>query len=170
MAPTTSSAVNLWQKRLRAQVIAAHLKELGQTKCVCFSCGNTAKELMKAGLEVVYVGPGGGLTPNYWYTYTDVQRTFNGLFDATSGHLPLPLMVEVAERMRYEMLDNKGLQALPRQILTGSGETFVCMSLAYPNIPFEPVRDDTPATEYNEYAPLNGLVQLITRANVQSRK
>jgi hypothetical protein len=150
------STINLWQKALRAQVIKEHLGALGTNKCVCFSCGNAARALVEVGLNVVYVGNNAPLAPNRWFTYTEIAKTF-GLFDATSGHLPMPLMMAIAAKMVESMPAWEGT----KQISTGSGETIVCLKLAYPNIRFVPKRYATAETAFNIGAPLNTLIKLL---------
>ena len=154
-----ASDVNLWQKRLRAIVIARYLRARGEARCVCFSCGNSAHALRVEGLQVVYVGNNALLKPGEWFTYTNVAEHFGALFDATSGHLPWPLMVEVAELMRADTPEYAGKTYIP----TGSGETIVCLKLAYPNVHFTPVRGVSEATMYHAEAPLNSLVALLTQ-------
>lgn len=150
--------VNLWQKRIRSEVIAEHLLALGTKKCVCFSCGNAADSLTAAGLDVVYIGERAALSPQKWFTFSEIAYCFNGLFDATSGHLPIPLINRIAEKMRQEQPVYCGPLAIP----SGSGETILCLRLAYPNLLFTAAYDDSnPATQYNLDAPLNQLVDLL---------
>ncbi len=158
---------NLRLKRLRAEVIAEHLEQIGEPRCVCFTCGNAANALREQGVQVVEVGDEGELAPRKWFGYGEIQQVFNGLFDATSGHLPMPLMRKVAERVGLDgkipawvSLANKlmGRVFVP----TGSGESIVVLNMAFPNIELLPVRFAHPATEYNHSAPLNALVYAIT--------
>lgn len=151
------SEVNLWQKSVRAKVIRDHLDLLRTKRCVCFSSGNSAMELLKVGLDVIYVGEKSWtLAPKNWFSYSAIAQIF-GVFDATSGHLPWPLMHEIAMRMRAEQPVYKG----PIDIPTGSGETIVCLFLAYPDHIFRAERGASPEVRYNENAPLNGLVSLL---------
>lgn len=153
--------INLLIKRIRAQVIKEHLQKLGQNKCVCFTCGNAAKALKNEGLEVIEVGSNGILKPNKWFDYTDIQQTF-GVFDATSGHLPMPIMVKIAKRMR-QILDNWHMITENKYFIpTGSGESLVIMAMAYPRIQFYPIRFNAPETKYDDEAPLNTLVTALS--------
>jgi len=150
--------INLWQKKIRSTVIAEYLLSINTNKCVCFSCGNSALFLKEAGLNVVYVGEKASLIPSKWFTFNEISNYFNGLFDATSGHLPFPLMIRISELMKKEMPIYKG----KTDILTGSGETIICLKLAYPNVNFKPIREENnPATEFNVNAPLNKLIDII---------
>lgn len=154
--------INLWVKRVRADVIAEHLARLGQRQVVCFTCGNAAEALRRAGLLVVSVGDNEDLKPGRWFSYTDIAQTWPGVFDATSGHLPLPLLVQVALRLRAE----RPIYSGAREVLTGSGETYVCLSLAYPHMQFVPVYNASRGSRYEAGAPLNGLVALLAQGAV----
>lgn len=149
--------VNLLEKRIRAEIIREHLDAIGQHRCVCFTCGNSARALEEAGLVVVAVGDREPLRPQRWFTFSEIARTFR-CFDGTSGHLPMPIMADIARRMRAEIGPLQGAYQIP----TGSGETLVVLSMAYPEVRFQPVRfDQHPPTEYNEEAPLNSLVTAL---------
>lgn len=150
--------VNFWQKQLRAQVIAQHVRKLGQNKVVCFTCGNAARALEGMGLQVIAIGPNEGLVPKRWFSYTDIAHSFPGVFDATSGHLPLPLLKEVAQAMVKRIPIYDGLLDVP----TGSGETLVCLAMAYPTLRFKAVRGVSRGSQYHAEAPLNALVEALT--------
>lgn len=150
---------NTTQKEVRAQVIKKHLNAFGTNKCVCFTCGNAAKYLREIGVDVVAVGDKETLHPGKWFTYTEIQHDFNGLFDATSGHLPIPLMVEIAAKLA-EIYDGK-LNEYDKiyEVYTGSGETIICLKMAFPDVKFRPVRLlNHPPTEFSIHAPLNNLL------------
>lgn len=162
---------SLDMKRLRAEVIAKHLKQIGEQRCVCFTCGNAAAALRKAGVQVVEVGAKGKLKPSTWFGYSDIQQAFNGLFDATSGHLPMPLMRQIAARVRREKeiikwIINAHTEAGGFFVPTGSGESIVVLAMAYPRGVFLPVRFKHPATKYDKDAPLNDLVKALTGKDV----
>lgn len=149
--------VNSLQKKVRAAVIRRHLQAVGSSSCVCFTCGNAAAALRAEGLEVVEVGRGAkaDLVPARWFTYTKVASTFRGIFDATCGHLPLPLIIEIAQQLAAEMGDlERGIYAVP----SGSGETILCLSIAYPRCQFVAEYGTGGATEYQKNGPLNTLV------------
>lgn len=154
--------INDLQKKVRAEVIQRHLHALGQNRCVCFTCGNAAEKLRRVGLDVVAVGTGLDLQPGRWFGYTDVARSFNGLFDATSGHLPVPFMAEIGTLLARKL----GPWRWDTRIPTGSGETIVCLKMGYPSVGFTPVSDGTPATAQHELAPLAKLVALIAGGTV----
>lgn len=149
------SQINIWQKSIRANVIAAYLQALGTARCVCYSSGNSAKALAATGLDVLHVGPGGHLHPTDWHEFIAIAK-LHGRFDATSGHLPWPLMVEIAKLMRVLQEQYDG----PLEIPTGSGETLVCLKLAYPQVPFTAVYGEGP-TLWHPQAPLNALVAML---------
>ena len=152
--------LNIPAKRLRAEAIAAYVRNAGLPGVVCFTCGHAAEELRRTGLEVVEVGPTGALRPGCWWAAEKIARTWPHLLDATSGHLPVPIMASVAEAFRKHLgdLDPKELYRVP----TGSGESIVCLAWAYPDCRFVAVYDDKQAaTTYDPEAPLNGLVRAV---------
>jgi hypothetical protein len=152
------------QKRLRATVIRTHVKATNAAGVVCFSCGNAAEALREWGdLTVVEVGARGPLQTDRWWTMTDIAAAFPGLFDATPGHLPLPMMAEVGRRLdvSYFREHPLGLEH-EYKVPTGSGETLVCLKLAYPGAKLVTVYDDSkPETCYDERNPLNNLVEAL---------
>lgn len=160
----TTLDVNLLEKKLRAEVIKEYLDALGENRCVCFTCGNATKALRAAGVQVVSVGEQEELRPGRWYSYNEIAASFR-CFDATSGHLPMPMLREIAERMRMCL---GGLEEREYGIPTGSGETLVVLSMAYPEVRFIPLRyKGRPETRYNEGAPMNALVEALTHAKVR---
>jgi len=152
---------NLLVKNIRAIVIKKHLYCIKQDKCVCFTCGNASKFLRKIGLNVISVGNKEGLIPARWFSFTDIQNSFNNMFDATSGHLPMPLMDNISLQLRKK-LKNKFEKDKKYWIKVGSGETIICLKMAFPHIKFIPYRiKDFAPTEYNANAPLNNLLYAI---------
>lgn len=142
------------RKIIRANVIAQYIKEAGYRGVVCFSCGNAARALRAAGLMVVEVSPEGPLCPGKWWNPAEIHLVWPDLFDATSGHLPIPLMLKVARALRDHLGE---LQEATYQVPTGSGETIVCLQWAYPDKRFVPLYGLGPETRYNNEAPLNDL-------------
>lgn len=142
---------NILQKQIRAKVIKAHLAATGQTQCVCFTCGNSSKYLKAEGLDVVEV-----LNPDRWWTFAEIQAKYK-MFDATSGHLPMPLISEIAEIL------NKAVGTIPHdtEIACGSGETFLCLKMAFPFTKLRPVYNLDRPTQFNPEAPLNDLVDAL---------
>ena len=162
--------INLHIKRVRAEVIRKHLHSIGTNKCVCFTCGNARKALEKAGLDVVGVGNNEKLKPNKWFSYSEIQNTFNR-FDATSGHLPLPIMNKIATELQQYCfkngwIDNKEEYLIP----TGSGESIVLMNMAFPEVTFYPIREGTPETEFSKQAPLNRLVYALSGWDIKTQE
>lgn len=153
------SELNWIQKQLRARVIRDHLSRLGQRQAVCLTCGNAAKALEACGVHVVEVGEGPRalLVPKRWLTASEVAWCFPGVFDATPGHLSAALMVQVAQLLREKVVES----TVPRLLPTGSGETFVCLKMAFPHRPMVPVYGTTGPTQYNGEAPLNRLVAAL---------
>lgn len=147
------------EKRIRAQVVRAYMERCGIAYAVCFSCGNASRYLREAGVPLIDISPQGDLTANRWFTMEEIRQRFPQAFDATSGHLPTDLMREIADRLRAELsFDTDTEYVIP----TGSGEGVVCLKMAFPDVRFTPRYDNSdPATEYNEEAPLNGVVRAM---------
>jgi len=146
-------------KMLRSYCIKAYMQAAGYSRAVCFSCGNAARELEKAGVDVLHIGRQGELTPNKWYTQADIAHVFTGYFDATSGHLPMTCMLMLAATYKGYLGALRGTYSVP----CGSGETLVCLKLAYPDVNFTAVYNLDDATRYEEGCVLNGLVKLLAK-------
>jgi len=161
--------INLDEKKIRAKVIKKYLNSCGKNKCVCFTCGNAGKALKEVGLNVVTVGDKELLKPGKWFSYAEIANSFNR-FDATSGHLPIPLMLEIAMGLKKKLgkLNIEEVYEVP----TGSGETIICLAMAYPYIKFKPIRYENYApTRYELYAPLNSLVEaLFGEDNIKNKE
>lgn len=142
--------INQLQKKIRAEVIKEYLNAIGQNKCVCFTCGNASRYLREQGVEVVEV-----INPDRWWEFSEIQAYYK-LFDATSGHLPIPLMVEIAKRLKTAIKRPRF-----KYVACGSGETYICLRLAFPFYHFIPVYNIDKPTTFNAKAPLNGLVEIL---------
>ncbi len=155
------------RKALRAAVIARHVREAGLPGVVCFSCGNASRALKEAGLYVVEIAPQGDLSAGKWWTASEIARAWPHLFDATSGHLSPPVMSAVADALREELgFLPPGIFDIP----TGSGETLVCLAMAYQDCRFRPVYGVGRGTEFEPRAPLNALVQALAAGGSVSEK
>lgn len=146
------------RKKIRAKVIKRYIEEAEYKGVVCFSCGNASRALNEAGINTLDISPQGDLrATKKWWTPQEIHRIWPDLFDATSGHLPLALMVKISEEYR------KYLGKLDKsiyEVLTGSGETIICLSIAYPSKKFIAVYDNkNNATKYESKAPLNSVVK-----------
>ena len=141
-------------KGLRAVAIAYYMRTNGYDKAVCFSCGNASRALKQCGIDVLDVSPTGDLQALRWFTIGEVHRHFPTHFDATSGPLPMDCMKEVAWWYKGK------LKSIPDKINlpTGSGETLVCLKMAFPESHITAVYDLDDATRYEKDAPLNPLV------------
>lgn len=144
-------------KMIRSGVIRKYIGG-NRDKVVCFSCGNAARALANEGLDVLHIGEEGVLTPNKWFSQREIAYWFGDYFDGTSGHLSVELMQIIGEAYKEFLGDLPELVYLP----TGSGETLVCLKMAYPNTDFVAVYNLGKETEYNENAPLNRLVELLS--------
>jgi hypothetical protein len=150
-------------KKIRAQVIARYVSAAGYRGVVAFSCGNATRELKAAGLWVLDISPDGDLSPSRkWWTPAEIHAAFPDLLDATSGHLPAPLMAEIAKAFRLHL---GNLADAVYEVPTGSGETITCLRWAYPETIFMPVRNINEATAYNSAAPLNYVVGCLEGAD-----
>ena len=149
-------------KQLRAEVIKQYI---GNKKAVCFSCGNASKELLKAGVNTLCIGGDiGVLQPNKWFTQNEVANIFPDYFDATLGHLSIELMKLIAQAYKKYFDENELMKSDIYDIMCGSGETLICLKLAYPDKAFNAfynVKGYEAETAYNEEATLNSLVRLV---------
>lgn len=155
-------------KKVRSAVIAEYLRLARRLEAgvVCLTCGNSAKALRQQGLQVVEIGNYGVLKPNRWLSAAEIAAAFPTMFDATSGHLNLPLMADIGVACRRDIGELP--QATEIIVPSGSGETVICLSLAYPECNFvAEYCNGEPATRFEVDAPLNALVKRL--CNVQHR-
>lgn len=150
--------ITLPAKRVRAEVIKVYLEKCNKPlEVVCFTCGNAAEHLRDVGLDVIEIGPGGALTANRWWTQDEIAKAFPYRFDATSGHLPLHLVEALGQVLACE---GYVFGAEEVRVPSGSGETALSVALANPLAKVVACygAHGTPATAYNERAPLNNIV------------
>lgn len=146
------------QKAYRAGVIAAWMERAGYQDAVCFTCGRAAHELRNAGVNVLEVGPRGGLAALRWWTPAEIHRAWPGYFDATPGHLPMHLMVETARIIRRgEPEPTPGEYVVP----SGSGETIMCLKIAWPTLHLSPAFEVPGLEAETRYEPEAPLVEAI---------
>ena len=142
-------------KQIRSEVIKGYMALIGLDKAVCFSCGNASRALKEAGVVTLDISDSGDLVANRWFRPYEVAKTFGTYFDATSGHLPLHLMADIAQAFKKEL----GVLSESEYLIpTGSGETIICLQIAYPDIKFVAQYNMNKATEYSKDAPLNEVV------------
>ena len=154
-------------KKIRAAVIRDYMKEYKLPRAVCFSCGNASRELKAAGVDVLEISPTGSLNAAKWFTMGEIKNTFPDYFDATSGHLPLECMLRLADAYKAYFGGD-----LPAEVYlpTGSGETLVCLKMAFPAAKITAVYNLDAATLYESGAPLNKLVALLAEKVVFADK
>ena len=153
---TPVQALRFPHKQIRSRVIKDYVRAAGYRGVVVFSCGNSATALREQGLEVVEVGDKGDLKAGKWWTQAEIHRAWPDLFDATSGHLTVPLMGDIAKAFRAHLGE---LPAARYAVPSGSGETICCLRVAYPLLDFDAAYDDTkPETQRHPDAPLNAFV------------
>lgn len=143
-------------KKIRAILIRDHVRSSGYAGVVCFTCGNSAIALRDVGLDVIEIGPNGGLDARRWWRPEEIRRVWPDRFDATSGHLPLPMMVRLSDALAAHAAP---LVAPVYVVPTGSGETILALVMGHPGIRFIASYDENAATRYNPEAPLNDLVR-----------
>jgi hypothetical protein len=148
---------NFPRKELRAKVIKKYVDNAGLPGCVCFSCGNATKALKETGLYTVDISPCGDLSPSSkWWEVSEIRKAFPNLFDATSGHLPIPLMVDIAHEYKQYLGE---LPAGAYNIPSGSGETILCLKIAYPECTFRAIYDNsTIGTAYDYQNKINSII------------
>lgn len=116
--------------------------------------------LREAGVETVMVTPGSMWLQWWpWWTAWEIHRQWPNLLDATSGHLPIPVMQQIALALRENIGD---LPEDAYMVPTGSGETILCLRWAYSGPQFIPVYNTFRGTKYEPLAPLNDLVENIS--------
>ena len=145
-------------KELRSIVIRAYMQRHGFDKAVCFSCGNASRQLKAAGVKTLDISQTVDMQANRWFTIGEIKAAFPDYFDATSGHLPMDCMQDIADEFYFHLH-----KSMPGSILlpTGSGETLVCLKMAFPKTIITAVYNMDAATQYEEDAPLNSLVGLL---------
>ena len=149
------------QKDIRSRVIADYVRASGYRGVVVFTCGNSAAALRQQGLDVLEVGPRGDLKTDKWWTHAEIHRTWPDRFDATSGHLPMPLMSDVVRAVRLHLGELPSARFI---VPSGSGETICCLRAAYPQLDFDPLYDDSkPETQRHPAAALNPFVDSNSR-------
>lgn len=152
-------------KVIRAKVIKQYMSEYGYRRAVGFSCGHASEALKMAGIETLAVAPNGDLEANRWFRQGEIAEKFQGFFDATSGHLPFELMnLIAAEYKRY-----LGEIPMMNYIPCGSGETVICLKMAYPDRKFFAVYNIDESTKYEENAPLNSLVRVVAEKVIMEK-
>lgn len=150
-------------KQIRSLVIKKYLDKIGLKKVVCFSCGNATRELKNLGLDVLDISPNGLLSSNKWFNSNDVLKYFPERFNATSGYLPIDLMIKIGKAFKNELGNIPNNLKIP----SGSGETIICLSLAYPNLNFIPLYDNNNlATKFDKECPLNPLIDKMFKKKI----
>ena len=153
------SDINITEKRVRAEVIREYMERNGIRYAVCFSCGNASRELRRAGVNVLDISPSGDMEARRWFTQEEIRRLFPTAFDATSGHLPMDVMLHISERLRIK-LEGRFVAGHTHTIPTGSGETILCLAMAFPECGFVAEFDNTdPARRKEQDAPLIPLIR-----------
>lgn len=145
-------------KPIRSRVIKRYMQAIKVDRAVCFSCGNASKALKEEGIDTLDISCTGDLIANRWFTPAEVAERFKGYFDATSGHLPLHLMVAIANEFKKHLGE---LKESSYEVPTGSGETIICLKIAYPHINFIGVYNLGAPTEFSSEAPLNDVVKAL---------
>lgn len=157
--PAMKETINQVEKRIRAAVIREYMERNGIATAVCFSCGNASRALRDAGVRVLDISPSGDLEARRWFTQEEIRRYWPASFDATSGHLPADLMLEIAARLR-QRYEDEFTPGHAYNIETGSGETVLCLAVAFPECVFIPVYNDLcPATQREPGAPLGPFIR-----------
>ncbi len=161
--PIKGSWVISTNKKERARVIVDYAKAHFYEGIVVFSIGNPddlKRSILRSSLNLISVSPDGDLqSANKWWSQEEIRASWPSYFDATSGHLPIFLINKIVNeiRNRYWGLN----EGLAYYVPTGSGETFVCMAIAFPKVAFRAVYNIDRYTQWNPNAPLNALVESL---------
>ena len=150
-------------KKERSSIIIDYAKTHLYEGIVVFSIGNPddlSRSILRSSLNLISVSPGGDLqSANKWWSQEEIRTSWPNYFDATSGHLPVFLLNQIVVRIRSKFL---GIDELKEYYIpTGSGETFVCMAMAFPKMSFRAVYNIDQYTQWNPNAPLNDLVYAL---------
>jgi len=148
--------INILEKKIRSKIIKEYIKKVGINKVVCFTCGNATQFMRDEGIDVLSLGENEDLNPCYWWTQEKINKTFKNYFNATSGDLPLFLMYKIANKLKKELGNYKS-----GKIKIGSGETALCLKLAFPKAKIELYRDGNKETIYSPKANLNQLLKIL---------
>lgn len=153
-------AVDLYRfpnKLLRSIAIKRYMDKAGYTRAVCFSCGNASAKLKEVGIDVLDISKKGDLEAKRWFEQSEIKRLFPDYFDATSGHIPIECMLEVAKTFK------EYIGCLPAEIYlpTGSGETLLELKMAFPYAKITAVYNLDEATQYDQECILNPLVEIV---------
>ena len=146
-------------KAIRAQLIRDHLgggvAGANAPRVVVFTCGNAAAQLRAVGLDVLAVGPGQELQAGRWWTPAEIRAAWPDRFDATSGHLPMHLVAQLA----MALADHVGTLERCRWLVpTGSGETITALRWVYPDADLVALTGTGPNTDHHPDMPLAPLV------------
>lgn len=155
------------RKILRSLILSKYIIVSGFPGVVIFSCGNASATLEKylpksTGFVFLNISPNGHIAPTgKWWTPEEIRQVWPTFFDATSGHLPIPLMARMAQEVKENA--REWLSMVPEAgkvygVPTGSGETILILRWAFPNSRFIPIYNISPGTKHEPNAPLNFLV------------
>lgn len=145
-------------KVIRTKIVIDFVKKNNFRGIVCFSCGNASKLLKENYQNVIAIIPTGDFTANRWFTPSEIRKIFPDYFDATSGHLPWEVMNLIAQYYKDNLILPDNRYFIP----TGSGETIICLKLAFPDKEFIPVYNLDTATQFDEECILNSLVNIVS--------
>ncbi len=150
-------------KKERSSIVIDYAKTHLYEGIVVFSIGNPedlTRSILRSSLNLISVSPGGDLqSANKWWSQEEIRTSWPNYFDATSGHLPLFLLNKIVIKIRSKFLGIR--EDVEYFVPTGSGETFVCMAMAFPTISFKAVYNIDRYTQWNPNAPLNDLVNAL---------
>lgn len=160
-------------KELRAGPIRDYVIKAGYPGVVTFTCGHAAEALRRVlrplDKHVLEVGARGVLQTEKWWTPAEIRAGFPHLFDATSGHLPVPLMYEIGRAFKsyfdYSVYRGQGGLDSEKQYVvpSGSGETIFCLHLAYPEVRLLAAYDNSKpeTTRDTENVAMNALIDSL---------
>lgn len=155
-------------KRLRAEIIYDYVLFSQYRGVVLLSCGNAIKWMrwvvqkkQKGKSKFACKVEVAEMTTTKWLTNEQIGNMAPTHFEATSGHLPLWLMVRIAKKFRNYFNSHGGLPLKKYYVPTGSGETILCLKLAYPKKEFVAVYNVSRGSKYEKKAPLNDAVTAL---------
>lgn len=147
-------SIFLNHKKIRAEIIQEFLNG---KRAFCFSSGNAAYALKKAGVNLIAVSPKDALNAQKFVPPEEAERYFQA-FNATSGCLPVFLVERIAKKIKRKCgRFNPGKNRL--FVPFGSGELIMAFSFFFPLNRIVAVTSDYPPLRQDGTGHLASLIQ-----------
>lgn len=151
-------------KRIRAEVIKRYY---GNQRLYCFSCGNSTRELERAGCNIISITDTTPIIANGWVDSVVSDRYFNGV-NVTSGYLPVHLIREIGKQFVEHIGPTDDLERIV--VPVGSGETLLALSFFIPlNKMIGVWSSECPPIQRDVRAPLLGFLNNVALFKANGR-